>query len=181
MSGAARAVAVEIRATTWSDPAALALRDAMTAEVTARYADQPSALALPPGMAVEPHEVGFVCLAHLAGRGIGHVAVRHLPAVAYSNAGPDWTATLEIKRMYVDSAARGLGIGQRLLDAAEDAAWRAGARRIVLQTGDRQPEAVALYRRAGYLPVPLFAPYLTLPQALCFSKWRGKHSRVEIG
>ncbi|HEX8105383.1 MAG TPA: GNAT family N-acetyltransferase [Solirubrobacteraceae bacterium] len=56
----------------------------------------------------------------------------------------------EIKRMYVVPAARGRGFGRRLLDALEDAARGLGYARVRLDTGSRQPAAVALYRAAGY-------------------------------
>lgn len=131
---------------------------------------------IPAGMAVRPGELVSVSVACLGERGVGHVALRHLPnppgrrhdRTSEENAnGP---AELEIKRMYVDPSVRGHGIGRMLLAAAEDAARAAGVHRMVLQTGDRQPEAVALYENAGYKRVPIFAPYLALPYSLCFHK-----------
>ncbi|MCG8919647.1 GNAT family N-acetyltransferase [Actinokineospora sp. PR83] len=65
----------------------------------------------------------------------------------------------EIKRMYVNASARGRGLARRVLAELEDTARAAGLRRLVLETGDEQPEAIALYRSAGYTPVPPFGYY----------------------
>lgn len=64
------------------------------------------------------------------------------------------THTAEIKRMFVAPAHRGHGYGSRVLAALEDAARTGGARRIVLETGARNLEALALYQQAGYEPIP---------------------------
>ncbi|MBL1068690.1 GNAT family N-acetyltransferase [Streptomyces sp. 7-21] len=60
----------------------------------------------------------------------------------------------EIKRMYVVPEARGQGLARRILALLEEDARRAGRRRMVLETGTRQPEAVALYESSGYRRVP---------------------------
>ncbi|MBE1560939.1 GNAT superfamily N-acetyltransferase [Nonomuraea africana] len=57
-----------------------------------------------------------------------------------------------------------------LLEAAEDAAVKAGADRVVLQTGDRQPDAVRLYEREGYTRIPVYPPYHLVPNSLCYHK-----------
>jgi GNAT superfamily N-acetyltransferase len=56
----------------------------------------------------------------------------------------------EIKRMYVAPGARGRGLGRQLLEALEEEARSLGYARIRLDTGARQPEARAMYERAGY-------------------------------
>ncbi len=56
----------------------------------------------------------------------------------------------EIKRMYVVPELRGRGLGRALLEALEDAARSFGYTRVRLDTGPKQPEAEAMYRRAGY-------------------------------
>ncbi len=56
----------------------------------------------------------------------------------------------EIKRMYVLPGERHRGLGGRLLGALEEAAVDLGYRRLRLDTGPRQPHAIALYERAGY-------------------------------
>lgn len=59
----------------------------------------------------------------------------------------------EIKRMYVEPAARSRGHARRLLGALEDAARELGYRRVRLDTGARQPHARALYGSAGYAEI----------------------------
>lgn len=62
----------------------------------------------------------------------------------------------EIKRMYVVEDRRGIGYARRLLAELEKRAAEAGYVRVVLETGLRQPEAVALYESSGYTPIPGF-------------------------
>ncbi len=65
----------------------------------------------------------------------------------------------EIKRMYVSPAARGRGYARRLLAELERTAALSGCDQMVLETGQAQPEAVALYRSAGYRDIPGFGHY----------------------
>jgi DNA-binding MarR family transcriptional regulator len=62
----------------------------------------------------------------------------------------------EIKRMWVSPAARGLGVGRRLLTALEDEARRRGAERVRLDTNHNLSEAIKLYRASGYTEIPAF-------------------------
>lgn len=61
------------------------------------------------------------------------------------------TDTAELKRIWTHSAHRRRGYASALLDELESEIVRRGYRRIYLTTGDRQPEAEALYLSAGYL------------------------------
>ncbi len=76
----------------------------------------------------------------------------------------------EIKRMFVTPVARGMRLGQRLLLHLETDAWVAGLRRLSLETGIHQPEAINLYERAGYVPCPPFADYKPDPLSLFMTK-----------
>ncbi|HEY4413805.1 MAG TPA: GNAT family N-acetyltransferase [Gaiellaceae bacterium] len=76
----------------------------------------------------------------------------------------------ELKRMYVVPAARGRGLGRRLLDELEAEARRLGYRGVVLETGDRQPEALGLYLSSGYERIPCYPPYDSRALSLCFEK-----------
>jgi GNAT superfamily N-acetyltransferase/uncharacterized damage-inducible protein DinB len=76
----------------------------------------------------------------------------------------------EIKRMYVRPAARGRGYSKQMLAALESSARASGVTRLILETGDRQPEAIALYRSAGYVTVPLFGEYHSNSFSRCFAK-----------
>jgi GNAT superfamily N-acetyltransferase len=76
----------------------------------------------------------------------------------------------EIKRMYVDPSVRGRRVGRRILDALEAHARQLGARRIVLETGPRQPEAIALYAHAGFVEIPLYGEYIGSLFSVCMAK-----------
>lgn len=79
----------------------------------------------------------------------------------------------EIKRMYVAPSARNRGVGRRILDELELIARQLGAERLVLETGVRQPEALALYSRAGFSTIPLFGSYADTPHpelSVCMAK-----------
>jgi DNA-binding MarR family transcriptional regulator len=88
---------------------------------------------------------GALMLARLRGQAVGCGALklhRHAPA--------------ELKRMWIDSSERGLGLGRRLLTALEDYARAAGASVVRLETNRTLIEAIALYRQSGYVEVPAF-------------------------
>ena len=76
----------------------------------------------------------------------------------------------ELKRMFTLTAARGRGVARRVLAAVEDSARAAGCRRVILETGDRQPEAIALYESAGYRRIPDFGYYAGEAGLLSFAK-----------
>ena len=76
----------------------------------------------------------------------------------------------EIKRMFVRKSCRGKGISGLIL--AELEAWSKEKRFIVavLETGERNLEALGLYRKAGYSPMPNYGPYVNLKSSFCFRK-----------
>ncbi|MEO6885061.1 MAG: GNAT family N-acetyltransferase [Jatrophihabitantaceae bacterium] len=79
-------------------------------------------------------------------------------------------ATAEIKRMYVVPAARGRGFARQMLTELEASAAAHGAHRIVLNTGTKQPEAIALYESSGYDAIGGFGHYACTPGALFYAK-----------
>jgi putative acetyltransferase len=79
-------------------------------------------------------------------------------------------STAEVKRMYVAPAARGNGVGRRLLEDLEAFARSRGAQRLVLETGPLQVEALALYERAGFITTPCWGEYAHGKNSLCFEK-----------
>jgi ribosomal protein S18 acetylase RimI-like enzyme len=83
-------------------------------------------------------------------------------------AGADRAA--EIKRMYVATTARGRGFGRAVLTALEDDARAAGADWMVLETGEPQVAAVALYRRSGYVDIAPYGFYADEPEAVSLGK-----------
>lgn len=65
----------------------------------------------------------------------------------------------EIKRMYVRPSGRGAGVGRAILEALVARAQARGLRQLRLETGNAQPEALALYERAGFRPRGPFGEY----------------------
>jgi GNAT superfamily N-acetyltransferase len=155
-----RAVATVIAPEPIASPAALELLGELDRYLGSLYPPEQNFLELP------AEEVGagrgLFLLARLDGEPAGCGAVRLL--------GP---STAEIKRMYVRPAARGRGLARRLLALLEAEAAALGARRVLLETGDRQAEALALYRACGYTAVPCFGSYAASPSSLCFEKTLG--------
>ena len=76
----------------------------------------------------------------------------------------------EIKRMYVAPAVRHRGLARQLLAELERTAAAAGHRRAILESGSAQPEAVVLYRSAGYTPIAPFGHYATARGAIHLGK-----------
>ncbi|AZI59662.1 GNAT family N-acetyltransferase [Nakamurella antarctica] len=81
----------------------------------------------------------------------------------------DLAGEWEVKRVIVDASVRGRGVGRLLMNSLADIARARGARRLILQTGNRQPDAVALYERLGYQSIPVYEPYIeAIPFSLCY-------------
>lgn len=83
----------------------------------------------------------------------------------------------EIKRMFVIPAGRGLGLARRILAALEADARAAGRTRMVLETGNKQPEAIALYTSSGYTSCPKFGHYRLYENSICMAKPLGQPVR----
>lgn len=77
---------------------------------------------------------------------------------------------VEIKRMYVDNAARGKGVGKHLIKVLNEQAHRLGAGYIRLETGVHQPDAIALYRRDGFTDIDAFGDYKPDPLSIFMEK-----------
>ncbi len=78
--------------------------------------------------------------------------------------------TMEVKRMYVPVSRRGQGIASAILKELESWAHELKFSRCLLETGKRQPEAIALYRKNGYTTIPNFGQYENVENSLCFEK-----------
>lgn len=65
----------------------------------------------------------------------------------------------EMKRLFVVASARGRGLARAMVAHLEADAAAAGCSQMVLETGDGQPEALALYASMGYAPVTPFGFY----------------------
>ena len=93
------------------------------------------------------------------GEALGCIALRVDPA--------GWG---EVKRLYVSPRARGLGLGRRLLSALEAEAQEERLSLLRLETGIHQPEALGLFRAAGFREIPAFAPYAPDPLSVFMEK-----------
>lgn len=76
----------------------------------------------------------------------------------------------EIKRMYVRPDMRGKGIGKQIVSEIEAFAKQANVRTLRLETGAHQPEAIHMYQKLGYYPIPPFNDYKLDPLCLYFEK-----------
>ena len=79
-------------------------------------------------------------------------------------------SAVEIKRMYVVPDHRGHGYARLMLGHLEETATAAGAAAIILETGLRQPEAMALYESCGYTSVAGFGFYAEAALSRCYAK-----------
>ena len=78
--------------------------------------------------------------------------------------------TMEIKRMYVPTTDRGKGYATKVLHALEQWAYELENTRCILETGKRQPEAIALYEKNGYRRISNYGQYQGIKNSVCFEK-----------
>ena len=78
--------------------------------------------------------------------------------------------SVEIKRMYVQPDYRGKGIASKALVVLEEWAKELNYSYTVLETGLRQPEAIALYKKNNYTIIDNYPPYEHMPNSVCFRK-----------
>lgn len=78
--------------------------------------------------------------------------------------------TVELKRIFVEESARGLGLSRELVRRLEADARIAGFRYAVLETGYKLENAVNLYKKMGYKPIPNYGPYEGMEESLCLSR-----------
>jgi GNAT superfamily N-acetyltransferase len=105
---------------------------------------------------------GVFLVAMLGGEPVGCGALRRLD-----------DGTGELKRMFVAPEARRLGVGRGILNELERHARVLGLRRLVLETGDRQHEATAMYEGAGFGRIPCFGEYEHSSASVCMEKSLG--------
>jgi GNAT superfamily N-acetyltransferase len=154
----------------YAAPASQALSAALEAEIDERYAadggadggdaDAAAVWAVRPEQVTPP--AGVFVVARLDGEPVGCGAVR--PVLG----GPAHHA--EVKRMYTAPAARRRGVSRAVLARLEDEARRLGYRWIQLETGTRQPEAIALYEATGYARIASYGQFEEHELTVCFGK-----------
>jgi GNAT superfamily N-acetyltransferase len=150
----------------WDDARGARIRRAMEDEMDVRYEgrhaddpDWPAKAAV--AFALDPADVEAVVLLVPEGddrEAAAHGVIRRLDG------------ELELKKVVVDPAHRGTGLARVLMAELERVARERGAPRLILQTGDRQPDAVRLYETAGWRQIDVYPPYLPVTNSICFEK-----------
>ena len=152
---AAAATGIETALESFHGAEANALHAAFEEELRERYGDDAE-----PGVKRYVEDCStFLVARDETGRPVGCGALRPLDDGA-----------VELKRMYVRPEDRGRGLGWVILIALEVEAQRQGFGVVRLETGDFQPEAMALYRAAGYREIPCSGAHETGPRSHCFER-----------
>ncbi len=139
------------------DPDVVALVDALTAELAlAGYAADETF-----GYSVEQLEQSRV---HLVGACIGG------RLVGVGGVEPQEGGIGELKRFFVVPEHRGTGVADALITAVIGYAHDNGMDLLRLETGDKQPAAIAFYRRHGFVEVPRFDPYVHSATSVCMQR-----------
>lgn len=149
---------VDLRPERLSSPSAAALIVALNTELRERYPNPVDCHFDLAEKDVAPGRGTFV-VASVQNTDVGCGAVRML------NEG-----LAELKRMFVVPGSRGQGIGATVLRFLESEARSLGTTRIVLETGVRSPDALAMYRRAGYSEIDRYGPYVESVVSVCMGK-----------
>ncbi|MFJ3723977.1 GNAT family N-acetyltransferase [Streptomyces sp. NPDC090045] len=156
---------IQLRTVPYDHPDAVKLNDQVQLEYQVRYDGEGDATHLDPAMFVPPR--GLYLLAYDAtGAPVasGGWRIQDENDQGYSD------GDAELKRMYVVPEARGLGLARRVLADLEADARAAGRLRMVLETGDQQPEAIALYLSSGYTMSSKFGHYRFHTSSRCMTK-----------
>jgi putative acetyltransferase len=77
---------------------------------------------------------------------------------------------VEIKRMFVNPEYRNKGIATEILLELEQWAKELAYKTLILETGIKQPEAIALYKKNGYSIIPNYGQYEGVENSVCFTK-----------
>lgn len=154
---------VEIRTTPYDHPDAIKLTEEVQREYVERYGD-PDATLMDPADFDRPR--GVFLVGYLEGAPVATGGWRAQDASPEGFTDGD----AELKRMFVVPTARGRGLARRILADLEADAAVAGRARMVLETGNLQPEAIALYTSCGYLPITKFGHYRDYPDSVCLGK-----------
>ncbi|MFG2354494.1 GNAT family N-acetyltransferase [Streptomyces sp. NPDC048521] len=156
---------MNIRPVRFDHPDAVKLNDEVQAEYHLRYGDGGDATPLDPADFDPPRGVYLIAYDEYD-RPVATGGWRSQDRNDEGNEDGD----AELKRMYVIEQMRGRGLARRMLAALEEDARMAGRVRMVLETGTKQPEAIALYTASGYEPCAKFGYYRHYEDSRCFAK-----------
>ena len=115
------------------------------------------------GAAYEPHQQHGLALAQLFEPHVRFFIARLDGAAVACGGVALFDDYAEVKRMYTRPAARGRGVAKAVLRRLEEEARTAGKTVLRLETGHYQPEAVGLYRSAGFVSCGAFGHYAQMP------------------
>jgi len=149
-------VTLDLREEPYDGPVAQALIAAVQQEYVARYGGPDESPVQPDEFA--PPDGRFV---------VGYIGAEPIATGGIRRNGDD---AVEIKRMYVAPPWRGRGLSRQVLSRLEELAVELGARRIVLETGMRQPEAMQLYETSGYERIQGFGHYCGAELSVSYGK-----------
>lgn len=158
-------LSMNIRRVPFDHPDAVKLNDEVQAEYHLRYGDGGDATVLDASDFRPPRGVYLIAYDE-SDRPVATGGWRSQDANGEGNEDGD----AELKRMYVIEELRGQGLARRMLAALEEDAREAGRLRMVLETGTKQPEAIALYSSSGYEPCAKFGYYRHHEESRCFAK-----------
>lgn len=80
-------------------------------------------------------------------------------------------SSVEVKRMFVADEYRGKGIGAAILNELEKWAAELGNKTVVLEMGNKQPEAAVLYKKQGFAVIPNYGQYIGMEEtSICMKK-----------
>jgi GNAT superfamily N-acetyltransferase len=148
---------IKIRMAEFGDPAVQALLGEVLEELSERYGGSGDDTPIADDDFTPPNGAFFVA----------DDGVRLIGCAGWRRHG---ASDAELKRMFTTKVARGQGLARRMLATVEESAREAGCSRLILETGDRQPEAIALYESAGYRRIEDFGYYKDSPDVLSFAK-----------
>jgi putative acetyltransferase len=146
---------IELRAVPWNHPDSERLRADQQAEIALRYGTPDSE----PGPKPSATDISVFFVAYDGDEAVGCGGLRTLDEKHG-----------EIKRMYVVPGRRGSGVASAILRHLEVEARSRAWDRLVLETGDEQPDAVRFYEREGYTRIPNFGYYADSELSICFEK-----------
>ena len=84
---------------------------------------------------------------------------------------PTGSTCIEIKRMFTKPEMRNQGLAKKILNALEVWAIEENVERVILETGVKQPEAVAAYTKSGYKVIEDYGPYVNNASSICMEKF----------
>ncbi len=79
-------------------------------------------------------------------------------------------SSMEVKRMYTLNEFRGQGLASKILKELELWTSELDYQKCILETGIKQPEAIALYKKSGYVIIPNYGQYAEVEDSICFMK-----------